>query len=129
MTIVEHLRQAIDRAIASGINLTLEDVLQDLQRNSPEKSGSLKRGWAITARASEENPTGTIENSQSYAEFQYPYRIYKQPNDRYPFSYPAPSIFSPKPSLSKGYGVMQPDQVEIEGKVSQAMEKHLREAL
>lgn len=114
MNPLQAIQQLVQKAVSEGVNASLETLLADLRGNSPVKSGSMAGGWSVKEPASLLNWQGTITNTQFYARWQYPYRLYKEPNAKYPTAYPAPSLFSPKPNgLTGGYGVLEPEDVSL----------------
>jgi hypothetical protein len=131
---LQAIQQNMQRAVARGMNASLEVVLRDLRVNSPVKHRALQQGWYVKETASPERWRVTISNTQFYARYQYPLRIYKEPNLKYPLAYPAPSLFNPNPqALPTGYGVLSQNQVTlnhgevvrqtIEGAIAQAFRR------
>lgn len=128
MSIIDALKKSVNKAVATGINRTLNEVMRDLRTNAPRRSGRLVSGFSITKRATPGNPEGQIENSVSYSDRQYPYRLYYF-SPRHPASYPSPSLFTPLRESPKG--VLSEKEVstaKIEALMRANVEQALREA-
>lgn len=117
---IPDIRKKLNQAIATGINQTASELMDDLRENVPIKTNLLNPSYRQTVTATPAKFEAVVESPVFYSPFQYPQRF------NYKSRPPASSkLFK---SLTGAIGVLKPSEVD-NGGLYKALKKNVELAI